>query len=67
MRSGFLGAAVVTFLEGFGDDEAGFAAPQSGTMMHPIAKSNVATQVPGRIQEEDEMEERARFCIVVQS
>jgi hypothetical protein len=59
---------VLTFLEGL-DDAAGFAAPQSGTMMHPIAKSNVRAYARETIQEEagdeeeEDAEERVRFCI----
>jgi hypothetical protein len=53
---------VVTFLEGLGDG-VGVAASQSGTMMHPIAKSNVATQARRRIEEGKEAEEWARCFI----
>jgi hypothetical protein len=52
---------VVTFEEGLGDDGTGFTAAQSGTMVHPIAKSNVAT--PERERTQADEEERVRFCI----
>ena len=62
MRSGLpVAVVVVTFLEGLGEGAAGLAASQSGTMVHPIAKSNVAMQVRGRIQAGEE--KRMRFCI----
>jgi hypothetical protein len=65
VRSGLLVTAVVTFLEELGEGAAGFAAPQSGTIMHPSAKSNATKQAPGRIQEREgeEADERVRSCI----
>jgi hypothetical protein len=54
---------VVTFLEGLGDGEAGFSAPQSGTMMQPIAKSNVAAQATEKVRRKNEAKGRVRFFI----
>jgi hypothetical protein len=50
---------LVILLEGLGDDGAGVAAAQSGTMAHPIAKSNVAAAVRRRIR----VNEEGEFCI----
>lgn len=61
LRSGLADAAVVvTFLEELGAGEAGLAAGQSGTMVHPIKKSNVETAARRRNRDE---EEQMRFCI----